>query len=199
MINMVKKRSNKMKRKNILTAGIITSILIIIGIIIFIIINSNKITITYINDEKVSSTIKVKKRTGLTLPNTKKDGYIFLGWYYEDIKLDDGVWFDHDATLIAKWKKDTTMRQTITFDTDGGNKIAKQIIECDTKLDLPTTTKKGYKFVNWITEGDIVIDNESILVCQNMTLTAKWEKEEIEAEKENKETPEEAAEAKENE
>ena len=152
--------------------------LILIAVVVFLVLKQNKITITYISDDKVNSTIKVKKGEKLTLPETSKDGYVFEGWYYEGTKLYDGVWFDHDVVLIAKWLEESKPTMTLTFDTDGGEKLESQTIECDTPLNLPTPKKEGYKFLQWNDTNEIPITNETKLVCEDITLKAKWEKEE---------------------
>ena len=65
---------------------------------------------------------------------------------------------------------------TITFDTNGGNEaISPMTIECDTELDLPTPTKKGYKFLDWRDKNEIIISNETKLVCQDINLKVNWE------------------------
>ena len=155
-----------MKNKKLpIIIGIVLGLLVIIGVVLFIVLRQNKITITFINDDRVSSTIKVKKGEKITLPNTSKDGYTFEGWYYENEKLRDGVWFDHDVTIRARWIEALKPTMTITFDTDGGEKLENQTIECDTPLNLPTPTKECYKFINWLDKNEIIISNETKLAC----------------------------------
>ena len=184
-----------MKNKKLpIIIGIVLGLLVIIGVVLFIVLRQNKITITFINDDRVSSTIKVKKGEKITLPNTSKDGYTFEGWYYENEKLRDGVWFDHDVTIRARWIEILKPTMTITFDTNGGESQVSQTIECDTPLNLPTPKKEGYKFLHWVDKNEIMITNETKLVCHDVTLMAKWEKEE--QRKENKPTETKPAEVK---
>ena len=184
-----------MKNKKLpIIIGIVLGLLVIIGVVLFIVLRQNKITITFINDDRVSSTIKVKKGEKITLPNTSKDGYTFEGWYYENEKLRDGVWFDHDVTIRARWIEALKPTMTIVFDTDGGEKLESQTIECDTPLNLPTPTKEGYKFINWLDKNEIIISNETKLACEDVELKAKWEQ--VEKKTENKPTETKPAEVK---
>lgn len=182
-----------MKNKKLpIIIGIVLGLLIIASLILFIILKQNKITITFINDNMVNSTIKVRKGEKITLPVTRMDGYTFEGWYYNGTKVNDGVSFKEDTILIANWLKMDAKTMTITFDTDGGNKIEPSTIECDSELKLPTPTKDGYKFVNWLDKNEVVISNETKLVCEDVTLKAKWEK--IEEKKEEQKPTEKATE-----
>lgn len=156
--------------------GVVLGLLLIAGLAVFIILKQNKITITFINDNMVNSTIKVRKGEKISLPVTRKDGYTFEGWYYNGTKVNNGVSFKEDTVLIANWLKMDAPTMTITFDTDGGNKIEPTTIECESELNLPTPTKDGYKFVNWLDKNEIIISNETKLVCEDITLKAKWEK-----------------------
>lgn len=168
-----------MKNKKLpLIIGIVLGVLVIAGVVLFLILKQNKITITYMSDGVVDNVIKVKKHEKLTLPTASKEGYTLEGWYYENTKLYDGVWFDHNVTIEAKWLENEKPTMTITFDTDGGDKLEPQTIECDKPLALPTPKKDGYKFLNWIDKNEVMITNETKLVCEDIPLKAKWEKEE---------------------
>ena len=165
-----------MKNKKLVFIGIGLGVLIIAGIVLYFTLFANKITVKFVDETVTVKELKVKKKEAITLPETSKEGYTFEGWYYENIKLKDGVWFDHNVTVNAKWLKNAAPKMTITFNTDGGKEIASQTIECNTPLNLPTPTKEGYKFVNWLDKNEVIISNETKLVCQDITLKAKWEK-----------------------
>ena len=67
----------------------------------------------------------------------------------------------------------------VDFDTDGGNVINTQTVEKDSVVTEPDEpTKKGYKFVEWQLNGEKFDFNTKI--TSNITLKAKWEKEEVE-------------------
>ena len=166
-----------MKNKKLpIIIGIVIGVLIIAGLILFFTLKANKITVTFLDETKTVSELKVKKGEKLTLPDVTKEGYTFEGWYYENTKLENGVWFDHDVVVRAKWLEVGKPTMTISFDTDGGKTLEPTTIECDTPLNLPTPTKDGYKFINWLDKNEIIISNETKLVCEDVALKAKWEK-----------------------
>lgn len=66
---------------------------------------------------------------------------------------------------------DEIAKVTITFDTDGGDSLASQIINKGDTITLPTPIKKGYSFDGWYV-GDVKWD--STTVDADTTLTAKW-------------------------
>ena len=84
--------------------------------------------------------------------NPKKEGYSFKEW-----QLEDGTTYNFnskvtsDITLKAIYEKESEIKTyTVTFDTDGGSKIAQQTIkenEIVTKPENPT--KEGYEFKEW--------------------------------------------------
>lgn len=66
---------------------------------------------------------------------------------------------------------------TVTFDTDGGSAVAKQI-----RANAPATkpddpTKEGYNFGGWYREGSTTPYDFSTPVTESFTLYAKWTKE----------------------
>lgn len=70
-----------------------------------------------------------------------------------------------------------TEEVTVTFDSDGGSKVAVQTIEKGKTAKAPAApTKKGYKFKGWY-DGDTKFDFDEVITT-NKVLTAKWEKEE---------------------
>ena len=69
---------------------------------------------------------------------------------------------------------------TITFDTDGGEKIESMKVEKDSEIELPGTNKEGYTFIGWY-DGDKKLETK-IKVSKDMTVKAKWEEIKKEAE-----------------
>ena len=105
-------------------------------------------------------------------PYTKKAGYIFDGWYYNE-GLTQKVMFpaqvNADMTLYAKW----TPIYTVRFATNGGSYVdAKQTQRI---TEAPYTEREGYLFAGWYyNEG---LSNEVVYpieVRSDMTLYAKW-------------------------
>ena len=71
-----------------------------------------------------------------------------------------------DLTIKAKWKIN---RYTITFDTDGGNKINPITLDYGTTITKPANpTKSGYTFMGWSPE---IPDK---MPARNLTVKAQW-------------------------
>ena len=114
------------------------------------------------------------------LTNPKKDGYTFLGWYYDGVKWDFSTAITKDITLTAKWQENAPAApntHTVTFDTDGAGEIPSQTIAHGEKATKPTDpTKDGYTFLGWY-YGEELWSFIGYVVIEDMTLTAKWEEE----------------------
>ena len=73
-------------------------------------------------------------------------------------------------------EKDIKEAITITFDTKGGSKINSITINKDTELILPKDpTRNGYVFKGWVDKNETPIYNK-VLLAENTTLYAIWEK-----------------------
>lgn len=73
-------------------------------------------------------------------------------------------------------EKDIKEATTITFDTKGGSIIDSITIGKDTELTLPKEpTRDGYVFKDWVEKNEIPIYNK-VLLAENTTLYAVWEK-----------------------
>ena len=73
----------------------------------------------------------------------------------------------------------STPTYTVTFNTDGGSKVASVKVKRNKEVEVPTTpTKDGYKFVSWQYKG---MDYDfSTPVTQDMEIVATWEEDEEE-------------------
>lgn len=105
-----------------------------------------------------------------------KQGYAFNGWYkdknYEN-SYDFASAVTENITLYAKWSKN----YTITFQTNGGNKIEDQTVESGKTVKTPQApVKVGCTFVGWFTDSQLKESYDfSTPVTKNMTLYARWE------------------------
>lgn len=99
--------------------------------------------------------------------------------------FDGSVWLDHSSSgkitvSGGTFKNGASGAWTVTFDTDGGSAVAKQI-----RANAPATkpsepTKDGYDFGGWYTDEAFTTEytfTESEKVTQALTLYAKWTKE----------------------
>lgn len=65
----------------------------------------------------------------------------------------------------------------VTFDTNGGSNVDSQVIKKDEKVVKPSNPiKDGYKFIEWVLNNE-TFDFETI-ITEDITLKAKWEKDE---------------------
>ena len=167
----------KNKKLPIIIIGIVLA-LVLIGVILFLVLGNRKVTITFNeNGGTVLAPMEVKKGAPVNLPDATKEGFAFEGWYLNEQKVPNPATFEENATLVAHYIEETAKTMTITFDTQGGNKIEPMTIECDPVLNLPKPTRSGYKFLQWQDKNEVPISNETKLVCGDLTLYAKWEKE----------------------
>ncbi len=71
---------------------------------------------------------------------------------------------------------DSDAAYTVTFNSNGGSSVkSKGIAKGGTYGTLPTTTRNGYKFIGWYTEGGTKV-NSATKVTSSHTLYAHWEK-----------------------
>ncbi|MBQ5970748.1 MAG: InlB B-repeat-containing protein [Clostridia bacterium] len=110
-----------------------------------------------------------------SLPIPSSSGRKFLGWYDGETKITATsiVTKAEDHVLTAKWQ----MNNLVTFDPAGGtvDPTSKSYPCGEAFGTLPTPTREGYTFANWVDENNIVVKNTTIVPNQlNMKLTAKW-------------------------
>ena len=113
-------------------------------------------------------------------PNTPtRVNSIFAGWYTSEDFTEGTQWnfatdtIKGDTTLYAKWIPD---KYTVTFNSNGGTDVPKQIVKYEEKVTKPTQPQKeGYKFEGWFKNIGLTeeYDFES-LVTEDITLYAKW-------------------------
>lgn len=122
-------------------------------------------------DENQPTTFEEDEK--VVLPKPVKDGYIFLGWYENDIEIQ--YLENKDYNLVAKWyeKGNNLSFYTITYYVGEGTLPATTITSFENGQDvvLPTPTRKGYKFLGWYENNNLV----TALTNKNYSLVAKWE------------------------
>ena len=157
--------------------------------------NHNKeVTIQFDVDGGVAvPDLKVKKGKTATLPSTTKENHLFEGWYFNDKEITSTYHFNKDITVKAKWKEITEEVKTfkVVYDSKGGSAVSETTVECEKPLTLPANpTRSGYTFDGWEDSNGKVILNGALLTCEDVTLTAKWVKnEEPKKEETKKEEP----------
>lgn len=106
------------------------------------------------------------------LNNPTKNGYNFLGWYVNDVKIEKiEKCTTGNLTLLAKWE---LQKHTIEFNSNGGTNVSNQIVNhFDKVLEPDHPTRLGYDFLGWfIGEDEYDFNNE---VTTNLELVAKWQ------------------------
>ena len=119
-------------------------------------------------------------------PVPKREGYTFLGWYYQDTKLTDengksiSPWsYDSDMTVTAKWEANTyavtlSQNNNVAGTVEGGGEYI-----YDSQVTITATTNLGYTFLGWFDENDNLLTKEADYIftmpAKNLTYTAKWE------------------------
>ena len=110
-------------------------------------------------------------------PNPTKEGYTFVGWYYgtesehgSNCQAYDNAPIYSDTALHAHFTINT---YRVTFDSAGGNDIAAQTVNWNTKPTLTTPERMGYRFLGWFTSSGTQFTTQTIK--ENTTLVAHWE------------------------
>lgn len=106
-----------------------------------------------------------------------KEGYDFLGWYYDNEPYDFNEPVKKDMTLIAGWEaSEDRYYYVVIFDTNGGAESieSQQVEENKTAIRPTDPVKSGYTFEGWYL-FDTKYDFTS-KVTSDIILTAKWKK-----------------------
>jgi len=124
-------------------------------------VNQYELTFVFEGDSVISRE-RVDYGSKITAPTVAKEGYTFGGWEADVPSTMPAK----DTTFTAKW---TVNQYTITFNTDGGNKIAPITQDFGTAVEAPDDpTREGYTFAGW--DGEIPV----IMPAKDTTFTAKW-------------------------
>lgn len=183
------------KKKMIILIIIVLCVLGVSGIYIIMKHNDSNLDgkITFTFDSNGGSTVKIMKLTKgekVTLPNTTREGYTFQGWYVKNKKQASKVTATKNTTFKAEWEKipEDAKTFTISFDSNGGTEVSDLVVECDKEVILPEdVTREGYSFITWIDENAVPIRSGALLSCEDITLYAKWQKEDDSTNTEKKE------------
>ena len=121
----------------------------------------------------------------INLDDFNKPGYKFKGWYSNkdltgDVVTKIEIGSYGDKILYGKWELNEDINTYIvTFNSNGGNSINNQAVEENNLVIKPNNpTKEGYTFLGWFKDENFnyVWDFDTDKVTSNITLYAKWEK-----------------------
>ena len=138
---------------------------------------ANKYEVTFVyNDNVTEDTVKeVVFNSNYNLPNVTKTGYKFLGWYEENIKIEDNsvVKILENKTYEAKWEAN---KYNVTFKYNNGNEdTTKEVTYNSAYGEIPSPTKEGYNFLGWHTTGGVLVESTTIVqIAEDHTLNASW-------------------------
>ncbi|TXK85571.1 InlB B-repeat-containing protein [Paenibacillus sp. N3.4] len=107
-----------------------------------------------------------------------KTGYSFAGWYADSgltTAYDFNTAIIEDTTLYAKW---SVKHYTVTFDSNGGNTVASQTVDYQTKASEPVPpAKPNFTFVGWFLDSALKTAYDfRNPITDDTTLYAKWAK-----------------------
>ena len=138
--------------------------------------NANGGTLNEENSKKVTYT----KSYGI-LPEPTKEGYVFTGWYTEQVngnRIDSSSILDKPEakTLYAHWSPKS---YTVIFDGNNGTpSYSNKTVVYDSKYgSLPTATRTGYTFLGWYTDsinGSVITKDTIVKITSTQTLYAYW-------------------------
>lgn len=131
------------------------------------------ITLTNI-DEPIK--INVTYNEPFTLPEVVKEGYIFLGWEYNEKEFNKDVYtYTKDIELVATWMEKVE-DVSVNLETFGGECITLAQCDKDGNLVIDTPIKENYKFVGWYYDDALKVPAGTIKAStyNNETLYAKY-------------------------
>lgn len=152
-------------------------ILVIVFILFFYKSCSSKREVSFIVDGKIVSknTIKDNKVIKPNIP--VKEGYKFIGWYYNNKLFDFKKKINKNITLEARWEKVDFQEKiyTVRFLIDG------DLIKSETTKDYikkpDMVDKEGYEFVGWYLDGKLFDFNTKIE--EDINLKGYYKKKEV--------------------
>ena len=133
---------------------------------------------TAVSDQEVEEGDTATRPTDPT-----RNCYEFAGWYIDSSltkKYNFATPVTKDMTLYAKWVDDGSCKEsyTVKFNSNGGTYVSSQTVEEGKRADEPNDPRRsGYTFLGWYLDGRKF--NFSTRIYEDITLIAKWEKEEV--------------------
>ncbi len=114
------------------------------------------------------------------LPSAEKENAYFEGWRTpsgEVINSKNIVLISEAATFTAAWT-DKEIFHTVTFESNGGAKVASQKVSKGKTVTKPNIKREGYIFNGWFFDKNFEIpwDFENDAVDDDITLYASWTK-----------------------
>ncbi|AGN26914.1 hypothetical protein A3206_03415 [Candidatus Methanomassiliicoccus intestinalis] len=183
------------KNNKIITAAIAVVALLIIIVAVFASgilahdsddVKSAEYEVNFIDGDDILKSISVKENNLVNrISDPVKEGYVFTGWYSDkeltnEFDFND-TYITENTNIYAKWVKSSEPEPgditfTVTFNTDGGNEIASQIVKKGENAVRPADPiKSGYKFAGWYSDSSFTTEfNFKSPINFDITLYAKF-------------------------
>lgn len=116
-----------------------------------------------------SQTVKQDGKAIKPEKDPEKTGFVFNGWYLNDVPYSFDAAVTADITLVAKWK---TAEYTVTFKSEGASDEVKKILHGNAAVKPKDPEREGFIFDGWY-RGTERYDF-SVPVSENIELVAKW-------------------------
>lgn len=130
----------------------------------------------YVNDITKMEYKKVKHNECVAMPTTIPEikGYDFIEWQYNGVAYDFDTPVTDNMVIIATFTLCKYLN--VSFDTNDGNKIADQIVERGTTMDVPESpVREKHIFYGWYKDSALTEEFDfDTKIEQDMTLYAKW-------------------------
>ncbi len=105
----------------------------------------------------------------LALPDAKKEGYKFAGWYLAGgAKYEESFMPAESLKLFAKYYT------VLSFDSRGGSQVNEIASFSGEKIDLPKPEREGYIFAGWYKENSLF--ESEVMPYESTKLNAYWYK-----------------------
>lgn len=122
-------------------------------IVVNAIITANEYTITYdVNggNALTETTQKVTYNEDTTLVTPEKEGYFFVGWYYQGAAVVNGKWaIAGDVTLVAQWEDQRPTYKVTFVQGDQSKEVVVKKGESVAAEDVPALIEKTGYSVSW--------------------------------------------------
>lgn len=116
-----------------------------------------------------SQTVKQDGKAIKPEKDPEKTGFVFNGWYLNDVPYSFDAAVTADITLVAKWK---TAEYTVTFKSEGASDEVKKILHGNAAVKPKDPEREGFIFDGWYRGAERY--DFSVPVSENIELVAKW-------------------------
>ena len=106
----------------------------------------------------------------------EKAGYTFLNWVDEDGNtFDFNTPITKNINLKATYIETDDTKYVVSFEANGGTTIPAIVVEPNSKISLPLSTRYGYILEGWYTDSNFTTEfTKDTIVNQSIVLYAKW-------------------------